>query len=414
MLDATERLVRALLERNAASGDDLISMLFTVTDDIRSAFPAEAARRMGLGEVPLMCAREIPVLGSMPSVVRVLMHLHTERTLDEVRTSTSTGPSRCAMTSSLRPCRRRRHGPDRHLGRARRGPTGAVVTGWDVDAAVSAAAGPHRLPGGDVAEAPSPAPDIVVVARRSPTIASRRDLLRLAPDAVVTDAGSVKPLVRRGGLGCAADAARPVRRRAIRWEGASGRGPSTRPPRWSTASSGRSPPHRRADPAAVERWSRGSRRLGARPVRLDPDRHDRLVAIVSHLPQVASTALMGLAATEEADEPEILLLAAGGFRDLTRLAASNPALWSDILLANRTRSPRRSTSTSSGSSRLRDEIVGEAVAEVEATFDEAKAGTPRLAAKPHGAGRGSPCCRSRCPTGPARSPAHRVAGPRRA
>ena len=66
-----------------------------------------------------------------------------------------------------------------------------------------------------------------------------------------------------------------------------------------------------------------------------PARHDRLVAFVSHLPQVASTALMGLAATEEADEPEILLLAAGGFRDLTRLAASNPALWSQILLANR-------------------------------------------------------------------------------
>ena len=56
--------------------------------------------------------------------------------------------------------------------------------------------------------------------------------------------------------------------------------------------------------------------------------------MVSHLPQVASTALMGLAASEEAGEPEILLLAAGGFRDLTRLAASSPHLWSDILLAN--------------------------------------------------------------------------------
>ena len=67
------------------------------------------------------------------------------------------------------------------------------------------------------------------------------------------------------------------------------------------------------------------------------DRHDRLVAFVSHLPQVASTALMSLAATEEADEPEILLLAAGGFRDLTRLAASDAALWSSILLANRER-----------------------------------------------------------------------------
>ena len=63
--------------------------------------------------------------------------------------------------------------------------------------------------------------------------------------------------------------------------------------------------------ACVESFARA---VGARPVRIRPARHDRLVAIVSHLPQVASTALMGLAATEEAGEPEILLLAAGGFR----------------------------------------------------------------------------------------------------
>jgi chorismate mutase len=48
VLDATERLIRTLLERNGAEGDDLISMLFTVTEDITSAFPAEAARRIGL------------------------------------------------------------------------------------------------------------------------------------------------------------------------------------------------------------------------------------------------------------------------------------------------------------------------------------------------------------------------------
>jgi chorismate mutase len=85
VLDATERLVRAMLEANGAAGDDVISMLFTVTDDIASVFPAEAVRRMGLGAVPLMCAREIPVVGSMPLVVRVLMHLHTGRSRSEVQ-----------------------------------------------------------------------------------------------------------------------------------------------------------------------------------------------------------------------------------------------------------------------------------------------------------------------------------------
>ena len=81
---STGRLLEALLERNGIAHDDLISILFTVTDDLRSAFPAEAARRMGMGDVPLLCAREIPVQGAMPSVVRVLMHFHTDRDLHQV------------------------------------------------------------------------------------------------------------------------------------------------------------------------------------------------------------------------------------------------------------------------------------------------------------------------------------------
>jgi chorismate mutase len=84
LLDATERLLAALLSSNGVSTEDLVSILFTATQDLRAAFPAEAARRMGLGTVPLMCASEIPVEGSMPSVVRVLMHFHSGRALDEV------------------------------------------------------------------------------------------------------------------------------------------------------------------------------------------------------------------------------------------------------------------------------------------------------------------------------------------
>jgi chorismate mutase len=84
VLDATERLLRALLDANAVPTDELVSILFTTTEDLVAVFPAEAARRMGLGMVPLLCAREIPVAGSKPSVVRVLMHFHSERRLDEV------------------------------------------------------------------------------------------------------------------------------------------------------------------------------------------------------------------------------------------------------------------------------------------------------------------------------------------
>jgi len=84
LLDSSERLLAELIRANDVAGEDLVSILFTATDDLRSAFPAEAARRMGLGKVPLLCAREIPVEGSMPSVVRVLMHFHTDRGLGDV------------------------------------------------------------------------------------------------------------------------------------------------------------------------------------------------------------------------------------------------------------------------------------------------------------------------------------------
>jgi chorismate mutase len=84
VLEATERLLGAMIGRNSVSTDDLVSVLFTMTEDLRSVFPAEAARRMGLGGVPLLCAQEIPVTGSKPSVIRVLMHFHSERRLDEI------------------------------------------------------------------------------------------------------------------------------------------------------------------------------------------------------------------------------------------------------------------------------------------------------------------------------------------
>ncbi len=84
ILSGTERLLAEVLRRNDVQPTDIVSAFFTATDDLIAAFPAEAARRMGLGAVPLMCAREIPVAGSMPRVVRVLVHLYTDRSQAEV------------------------------------------------------------------------------------------------------------------------------------------------------------------------------------------------------------------------------------------------------------------------------------------------------------------------------------------
>lgn len=70
-------LVREMLDRNGVHHDDLVSIIFTATDDLTSTFPATAARRLGLGDVPLLCTRELAIEGSMPRCVRVLMHLES-------------------------------------------------------------------------------------------------------------------------------------------------------------------------------------------------------------------------------------------------------------------------------------------------------------------------------------------------
>jgi chorismate mutase len=76
ILEATEELVTAILERNRLAPDDLVSCIFTCTEDLTAEFPAVAARRIGLSRVPLLCAREIPVPGALPRVIRLLMHCY--------------------------------------------------------------------------------------------------------------------------------------------------------------------------------------------------------------------------------------------------------------------------------------------------------------------------------------------------
>jgi chorismate mutase len=83
--EVTQELLLAMLERNGVAHDDVISVLFTTTPDLTAAFPATAARGVGFGDVPLLCASEINVPGAMPLTVRVLMHAYTERERNELR-----------------------------------------------------------------------------------------------------------------------------------------------------------------------------------------------------------------------------------------------------------------------------------------------------------------------------------------
>jgi chorismate mutase len=86
ILAATKELLDAILRANPSlRTDDLASALFTVTDDIASVYPALAARQMGWDAVPMMCAREIPVVGSLSLCVRVLLHWNTDLPQSDVK-----------------------------------------------------------------------------------------------------------------------------------------------------------------------------------------------------------------------------------------------------------------------------------------------------------------------------------------
>ncbi len=78
ILDATTELMREIMDRNTLSPEQVVSCIFTVTDDLSAEFPAVAARALGFERVPLLCAREIPVPGSLRRVIRVLIHYYAD------------------------------------------------------------------------------------------------------------------------------------------------------------------------------------------------------------------------------------------------------------------------------------------------------------------------------------------------
>ncbi|MEU6818670.1 chorismate mutase [Streptomyces sp. NPDC046860] len=77
-------LLTAVLERNGLTADDLISIWFTATPDLHSDFPAAAARKTGIVDVPLICAQELDIAGAMPRVVRLLAHIESDRPREAV------------------------------------------------------------------------------------------------------------------------------------------------------------------------------------------------------------------------------------------------------------------------------------------------------------------------------------------
>lgn len=77
-------LLTELFDRNDLHNEDLVSVILTATDDLHAKFPAASARTFGLGDVPLLCARELDIEGATPRCIRVLVHVNTERSRDEL------------------------------------------------------------------------------------------------------------------------------------------------------------------------------------------------------------------------------------------------------------------------------------------------------------------------------------------
>ncbi len=213
---------------------------------------------------------------------------------------------------------------------------GVVVRGYDQDAARADAAralGALDTVAGSVADAVAGA-DLTVVAVPVGHVA---DVVLDALDAgavLVTDVGSVKaPVV------AAVEAARPDL--APRFVGGHPMAGSEQEGLAGAAADlfvGATwvlTPTSRTDPgvfAAVRSWVAA---FGAEPLAVTPDLHDALVAVVSHVPQLAASTLMNVASAGSEEHAVMLRLAAGGFRDMTRIASSHPAIWPDICLANR-------------------------------------------------------------------------------
>jgi prephenate dehydrogenase len=349
ILAATRELLERLTSRNTLAVEDIASAFFTVTDDLDAAYPALAARELGWTEVALLCAREIPVPGSVARCIRVLLHINTTKSQSDLRhvylrEAVSLRPGFADAASNAAP------GTDvfdrvaiiglglmgASLGVAlRTGRHARVVAGFDSEPGIAARA--QQLGAIDVAcdslRAAVAESDLVVLA--TPVLAMRDLLEELAPlldaETVVTDLGSAKATVvawaeslpqpgqfvgghpMTGSEQSGVEAANADLFRGCVW--------CLTP---STQTSG----------AAIQRVTLLAENLGARVRMLTPDQHDQAVALVSHLPLLAATALtltVGLSSTAA----DARALAAGGFRDTTRVASGSPRMARDICIANR-------------------------------------------------------------------------------
>ncbi|HEU5348227.1 MAG TPA: chorismate mutase [Ktedonobacterales bacterium] len=349
ILTATRELLERLVARNAIDVADIASAFFTVSDDLDAAYPALAARELGWTEAALLCAREIPVPGSVPRCIRVLLHINTTKRQNELRhvylreavalrpgfadTGLDDAPpllSRVAilglglMGASLGMALRE-HG------------AACEVSGFDAAPGVAVRArerGAIDIAYDSVSEAVAGS-DLVVLA--TPMLAMRDLLAEIAPllaaETVITDLGSTKAavvswadsLLRVPGMFVGGHPMTGSEQSGIE----AANGALYKSCTWCLT------PTAQTSDAALRRVTQMVEALGAHPRLLSAESHDRAVALVSHLPLLAASALV-LTAEQSPDAADGFSLAAGGFRDTTRVASGSPLMARDICLTNTT------------------------------------------------------------------------------
>ena len=384
ILAATRELLERLVARNALDVADIASAFFTVTDDLDAAYPALAARELGWNEVALLCAREIPVPGSVARCIRVLLHINTTKgqadlrpvylrdavalrpdVVDTTLPATMPAVERVAilglglMGASLGMALRER-------GVARQ------VAGFDADPGVTERArerGAIDVGYASVAEAVAGS---ALVALATPLLAMRDLLAEMAPllaeTTVVTDLGSVKapvvswaePLLRAPGQFVGGHPMAGSEQSGVE---AANSG-LYRDCVWCLT------PTDHTSTTALHMVTRLIEAMGANPRIMPPEQHDQAVALASHLPLVAASALT-LTVAQSPDATDAFALAAGGFRDATRVASGSPRMARDICLTNTTPLLSALDRYIAALQSLRDLIVEQSPA-LEATFTEAK------------------------------------------
>ncbi|MFQ5688772.1 MAG: chorismate mutase [Gemmatimonadota bacterium] len=405
----TQRLLREMERRNGFTPDRIVSALFTMTPDLNADFPAYAARSMGWIQVPMLGAQESAVPGALDRMLRVLLHVDVE------------GPARhvyLGEAASMRPdlADEGDAGPAAVSGRADALEPGDAEEPGDVavvphSAGSRAGTGPILIAGlgligGSVALAlergraflpilgQDPDPRALEVARAAGAIADgdrrpgayldRASIVLLAmpverivswlgrwggalrPGTVVLDVGSTKETIVAAmeGLpeGVEAIGAHPMAGSELSGMGAA-RPDLFEGSTWALVETARTAERAREVATAIVEA------VGARPLFLDAEAHDRATAVTSHLPYVLSAALALQAAASE--DTAVAALVGPGLRDMTRLAASDPSLMAGILATNWPHVREAVRDFRQGLDRLVAELEGELGSQAEGSRDPA-------------------------------------------